>query len=605
MNVLPVPQNVKENEGFFQLRDSSVALSKECDSRLIKAARVLGADIEKITKNHVVITKFLEKPLEIKPIIISAGTKESEGYELKVSDTNVTIKGDSEKGAFYGMQTLRQLINEFGAKIPCMDITDKPSFSTRGLYYDVTRGCVPKMDTIKLLIDRLAYYKVNHLELYIEHAFDFAEYRGVISNLGYLTADQIMEIDDYCYDNFIEFVPSLATFGHLRELLNSPQYVHLNEMDIEPSYHKYTELRTGAHNTIDAANPESFELIKSILDQYIPLFRSNKFNICCDETFDICKGKNKGREAGELYWEFTSKIINHVKSRGKEVMMWADIVLKHEEVLPKIPKDVLLLNWSYESNPDLASIVYLKEIGLKQMVCTAATTYGKMVDQVDRTTANIKKMLECGYENGAVGVLNTIWCPGDYCTMNDNMYGIILGAAKSWNVHTAVDKELENKINVNFYGDMSLSVVDYMYELSAGVDIAPMNCLKMWYNEMKYNKGDKILKIDYVNPFTNANGAKKMIARCGEIIEELNEIRIQVPDKADVYDDLIKSAEGVALSCKFFLKAAGAEEYQDKAQIYNDTQLWLERFSKSWRRENTESELRWRLWFFNDLFTVI
>lgn len=603
MNILPVPQSIKEKEGSFFLMNSSVALSVDCDARLVKAARNLGSDIEKVTKTHVVITKFLEKPLEVKPIVITVDEKESEGYELVISDTVITIKGDSDRGAFYGIQTLRQLINEFGAKLPCMDIVDKPDFSTRGLYYDVTRGCVPKMETIKNLIDNLAYYKVNHFEIYIEHAFDFAEYRGVISNLGYLTADQVMELDDYCYDNFIEFVPSLATFGHLREVLNSPQYVHLNEMDIEPTYLKQN--RKGSHYTIDAVNPESFELIKSVLDQYIPLFRSNKFNICCDETFDVAKGKNKDREPGELYWEFASKIINHVKSRGKEVMMWADIVLKHEELLPQIPKDITMLNWSYEGNPNLAKIVTLKEKGLRQMVCTAATTYGKMVDQVDRTSANIRKMVECGYENGAVGVLNTVWCPGDYCTMNDNMYGIVLGAAKSWNVHTPVDKELDNKININFYGDKSERVVDFMYELSAGVDIAPMDCMKPWYKAVKFDEGDKILKIDYDNAFSDFDGAIKMIARCDEIIEALSEIRMQVPQKADIYDDLIKSAEGVAISCKLFLKASGAEGYQDKAKLYNDVQLWLERFSESWRRENTESELRERIWFFNDLFTII
>ncbi len=247
----------------------------------------------------------------------------------------------------------------------------------------------------------------------------------------------------------------------------------------------------------------------------------------------------------------------------------------------------------------------MKEKALNQMVCTAATTYGKMVDQVDRTTANIKKMVECGYENGALGVLNTVWCPGDYCTMNDNMYGIVLGAAKSWNVHTPVDKELENKININFYGDKSLRVVDFMYELSAGVDTAPMNCLKLWYSQVKYDKGDKILIVDYDKPFTDFDGAVKMIARCGEIIDNLSEIQMQVPEKADIYDDLIKSAEGVAISCKLFLKVAGVEGYQDKAKLFNDVQLWLERFSKSWRRENTESELRERIWHLNDIFTVM
>ena len=42
------------------------------------------------------------------------------------------------------------------------------------------------------------------------------------------------------------------------------------------------------HHTIDVSNEESIALVGSLIEQYVPLFRSEKFNICCDETFDLC-----------------------------------------------------------------------------------------------------------------------------------------------------------------------------------------------------------------------------------------------------------------------------------------------------------------------------
>jgi len=177
------------------------------------------------------------------------------------------------------------------------------------------------VEPVEKLIDILAYYKLNSLQLYIEHAFDFNEYRCFLEPQGYLTAEEILELDDYCYENFIDFIPSLSTFGHLYRLLETKEYKHLCELDeFTPDPNLW--LNRMLHHTIDASNPESFELISSLIDQYIPLFRSKYFNICCDETFDLCNGRNKGKDKGALYLEFTTKLITHVSSRGKTVMMW-------------------------------------------------------------------------------------------------------------------------------------------------------------------------------------------------------------------------------------------------------------------------------------------
>ena len=57
-------------------------------------------------------------------------------------------------------------------QVPCLHIKDKPDFKYRGFYQDVTRGKIPTVDTIKKLIDTMAYYKLNSLQLYVEHVFE-------------------------------------------------------------------------------------------------------------------------------------------------------------------------------------------------------------------------------------------------------------------------------------------------------------------------------------------------------------------------------------------------------------------------------------------------
>ena len=103
--------------------------------------------------------------------------------------------------------------------------------------------------------------------------------------MNLLPQPKVIELDRYCNENFIEFIPSLATFGHLFVLLNQDKYKHLTECENFKQERIFWEDRM-LHHTVDPTKQESFELIASLIDQYIPLFSSDKFNICCDETFD-------------------------------------------------------------------------------------------------------------------------------------------------------------------------------------------------------------------------------------------------------------------------------------------------------------------------------
>lgn len=63
-------------------------------------------------------------------------------------------------------------------------------------------------------------------------------------------------------------------------------------LDVKPgeSFTWYNRMR---YHTINVSDPGSFTLITGILDQYMPLFRSDKINICCDETFGLGRYRTK------------------------------------------------------------------------------------------------------------------------------------------------------------------------------------------------------------------------------------------------------------------------------------------------------------------------
>jgi hypothetical protein len=369
-----------------------------------------------------------------------------EYYRLTVTPDGVEVRAASPQGLFRAAATLAQLLlSEPGRDvIPCVDIVDWPDFPARGFYRDVTRGRVPTLDSLKRLADTLAFYKINQLQLYVEHAFAFSMIPEFSEGNTPLAAADIVELDKYCADRFIDLVPSLSTFGHLYELLRLPRFERLNELDVKASETPRDLWDRMAHYTLNVSDPGSMELVKGMIGEYAPLFSSKRFNICCDETFDLGKGKNAERArsegVGRLYVEFVNKVIDAVKSVGKEPMLWGDIVLKHPEYISELPGGTVFLNWDYAPDAGDESVKKFRDAGVAQYVCPGVQGWSRFAADVDRACANISRMARFGVEAGAVGVLNTDW--GDCGHVNlpaTSCHGLAFGAALSWNAGDGAD----------------------------------------------------------------------------------------------------------------------------------------------------------------------
>jgi len=447
----------------------------------------------------------------------------------------------------------------------------------RGFYHDVTRGKVPKTETLKRLIDDLAYYKMNSLQLYVEHTFAFKELGNLPNELGCLTAEEILELDDYCFENFIEFIPSIATFGHLYELLERKEYRHLQCLE------NYTENKIFwrqrmKHHTIDPTNPESIEVIKSMIDQYIPLFRTDKFNICCDETFDLANGKLKDFDTGKLYVEFVVKIIDHLKQKGKKVMMWGDILLQHPETVKLLPEDTTFLNWDYSAQPDESHFKTFSDLGCIQYVCPGTSTWSRFCESIIIGRESIINTLDFGYKYGATGMINTNW--GDYanpCTIELAMYGTVLGAAKAWNKNTKADSEFDKSIcSLVYKNDNAVYWLEKLDDAHTIKYVWAWNALVEAYSDLVHE--------EKVNPeLPDINEISDAIRKNTEIIAELKGQKWE----KDIYRaEIIIAAEAAIVMCQLFAKLLKL----DTVEVVSISE-WLEKFKASWLKSNKPSEL--------------
>ena len=476
--LLPYPKELTEIGGLFNTKHCTLTVQPGIDRRVLKKAAALKAELDRADNTcHL----FLPSAGNLGQIAVCLNpVLKPEAYTLQILPEKIELFGGNAAGCFYGLQTLQQLITLYKGELPTLCISDAPDFAYRGFYHDATRGRVPTVAGLKKIIDRLAALKINSLQLYVEHCFDFKEFENADRTPNdYLTAAELLELDDYCYENFIDFVPSLSTFGHLYELLNLKEYRPLCELqNFKPQKHFWYERMM--HHTIDPLDPKSFSLVCSLIDQYLPLFRSSYFNICCDETFDLARGKNAGKDAGRLYCDFVNKLIQYVAQKGKKVMMWGDIALRHREALKNIPQGTLFLNWDYGPNPPQQNVTTVKNSGFQQIVCPGTSAWARLIEKPQTAVPNILKMASYGRQAGALGLLNTNW--GDYghpAPFACSLFGTCVGACAAWNTETVVDADFEQAVSLLVY-QTTTNLVPLIFAVSAAQNTATWGQFFNW-----------------------------------------------------------------------------------------------------------------------------
>lgn len=405
-------------------------------------------------------------------------------YTLTIDIDGIAITGCDFEGVRNGVQTLRQLIRQNGAVLPVLQIEDAPAYRIRGYYLDATRGRVPTLAWLKQWADKLCLYKYNQLQLYIEHTFAFDDMSETWRGSSPLTPADILEFDQYCANLGIELVPSVSTFGHQYVAMRTQELRELGEFP-EDADRPFSFIERMRHHTLNVADDRAFAFSTQLVDSYLQLFRTKRFNICADETFDLGKGQSK-QEAqrvgvATLYATYVGKLCEHLSQQGHEPMFWGDIAIEMPEILETLPNNVTLLNWQYDPEATDEKIQLVAKAGAKQIVCPAVWGWNALLPRIDDAWNNIARIARYGIDCGAEGMLVTDW--GDFGHVNDPRMavpGMIFGAQYAWNPagdttesivkdtdENSAENDLLARISRVEYGDCSARFVALLCNASA------------------------------------------------------------------------------------------------------------------------------------------
>lgn len=394
---------------------------------------------------------------------------EEQAYQLKITSDSISISASGAVGVHYGILTLCQIIAQQGREIPQLHIEDSPDFPARGIMLDISRDKVPTMETLLGLVDMFMEMKINQLQLYMEHTFAYKNHETVWGDASPMTSEQIQELDAYCVERFIELVPNQNSFGHLTRWLIHDEYKHLAEAP-DGWTTPWQDFRPDPYS-LAPTDPGSIELVQELFDELLPNFSSPLFNVGCDETWDLGQGRSKelveehGR--GRIYLDFLLKIYEEVKSRGKTMMFWGDIINQHPELVPEIPRDTIALEWWYEDvNQYMEKCKLFAESQIPFYVCPGTSSWTTLAGRTQNCMANIQSAIAAGLEHGAIGVLNTDWGDlGHWQPLPVSYLGFAYGAATSWCYEVNRDIDLPSVLDTFVFRDRGRVMGQLAYDL--------------------------------------------------------------------------------------------------------------------------------------------
>jgi hexosaminidase len=381
-----------------------------------------------------------------------------QGYELHFGPDSVELAAADAAGFFYGETTMAQLATLHDGALPEGVVRDHPDFPVRGVMLDISRDKVPTTERLHALIDRLASFKINQLQLYSEHTFAYRNHQEVHATASPLDANEIRALDAYCRDRHIELVPNQNCLGHMNRWLAHERY---RPLAIEP--HGFVDPYGIAREpmTIEPNDPRSLKLVRELLAELLPLFTSRRVHVGLDEAWEL----PAGRIDDFLAWATTLRGLPELDDR--EMLMWGDMLAGQPDLLPRLPSGVTVCEWGYDDwHPFDERCAALAAAGVPFWVAPGTSSWMSILGRVTNARNTCERAAAAALAHGAVGYLNTDW--GDLGHLQQPVIsepGFAYGAAVSWCLESNADLDLAAALSTHVFRDPTGGMADAVLSL--------------------------------------------------------------------------------------------------------------------------------------------
>ncbi len=347
-----------------------------------------------------------------------------EGYVLGIGAEGIVIGAESDRGLLYGTTTLRQMLVSRGQKtpLPAVRVRDWPKMAMRGVHDEFSYGQVSKMDNFKDMIRFLADYKMNTLIFYFEDTFRFQRYPNIGQGRGALArADRRAGGVRPTVGG--RDLSRLRDAGQPRRLIDARRRAPVRRISRRHSF---------------ATTDDAFGFLSNCFQEIADAFDSKYFHAGLDESWDLGFGKSeesvKRLGRGPAHAAHYRRINELLKSRGKTMIMYGDIILKYPEILDLIPKDIVLMDWQYEPADHYPTVDVLGSKGFPIIVLPGMSNWDRIFPDMSKAMINIRNFtLDCYRQPHPLGSITSTWGDNGSKNLRELLYyGYAYGAEVSW-----------------------------------------------------------------------------------------------------------------------------------------------------------------------------
>ncbi|MET1055716.1 MAG: family 20 glycosylhydrolase [Pedobacter sp.] len=371
VHLIPEPVSLTEQIGEFSLDNTVYLELKAKNKQLQQSLKWFSAKIQRATGIDVSKTKGTKK-ITVVLNTENDGEIGNEGYRLKVSPEQITLTANTAAGAFYGLQTIIQLLpsaiearqqkTAVSWTIPSVEVTDYPRFGWRGLMLDVSRHFFTK-EEVKGFIDEMVKYKYNTFHW---HLTDDQGWRIEIKSLpeltkkgaysvkrtgrwgtflpalaneeatygGFYTQEDIKEVVKYAQDRYVTILPEIDVPGHSLAMIST--YPSLSSTKKQYSVNSGWRTDPQDDNSLDPSNENVYKTLDKVFTEVAKLFPNPYIHIGGDEAYKGYWEKNPDcqklmakeglKDVEELQSYFIKRLEKILESKGKKLIGWDEIL---------------------------------------------------------------------------------------------------------------------------------------------------------------------------------------------------------------------------------------------------------------------------------------
>lgn len=367
--VVPLPEHIVEGQGTFRLTSDAEVVLLFDDERLAGVTAALNEVLMPLFGRGPRV-RHADKAADHAVNVTRDETMPAEAYRLFVTPCRIDIVAGGAQGAFYAVQTLRQLLptaayeadDVRAVELPVVTIEDKPCLGYRGMMLDVGRHFFT-VDEVKEALDIMALHKLNvfhwHLtddqgwRIEIRKYPKLTEIGSVRSRTligrdpggtydenckfdetpygGYYTQDEIRDVVNYAAERFTTVIPEIEFPGHAVGALASypwlgctgEQYEVRQTWDIDD-------------RVFCIGKETTFEFIEGVLEEVLELFPSEYIHIGGDECPTVmwkkcphCKARMKAerlKRPRRLQNYATARVEKFLNAHGRRLIGWDEIL---------------------------------------------------------------------------------------------------------------------------------------------------------------------------------------------------------------------------------------------------------------------------------------